>query len=211
MVATLRYSLARVTAPATGAVTLAQARSHLRVSSTADNTDIKRLVKLAVDRVERDSRRALFSQTWDLKLPDFPSSVDWVELPIAPLNTVNISTGIQYVDTDGVTQNYASTQSGAGWELDLNREPGLLRLKYNQSWPAVRCQEDAVTIRFVVGSTSVAKLEATPYGETARHAALLLVDDWYNHRGSQIVGTSASEMPYAYKQLIAALRWGDYH
>ena len=184
------YSL--VTDSTADPVTLAEAKSHLRVTSTGDNDYITDLISVARRQVETDSRRALFTQTWDRWLDCFPND----EIELASPNVASIS-AITYTATTGNT----ATVSTSVYSLDAANLPGYARLQYNQSWPTdVRTINKSVKVRFIAGSTATSAVEVE-----AKHAIKLLVADMYECRGSSI-----GETPDAYWNLIGMLRWGDY-
>ncbi len=60
------------TAPATEPVTTAEAKTHLRVDTSDDDTLIGTLITVARRRVENDSRHQLVTATWDYTLDRFP-------------------------------------------------------------------------------------------------------------------------------------------
>lgn len=56
-------------------------------------------------------------------------------------------TSVSYVDTNGTTQTLASSVYELGQHLGIS----VCRLQYDQTWPNVRAQKDAVTIVYVAG------------------------------------------------------------
>ena len=61
-------SLKLVTAASTYPVTLAEAKLHLRVDSTDEDTLITALITAATEMCEQKTGRAIMQQTWDVTL-----------------------------------------------------------------------------------------------------------------------------------------------
>ena len=122
-------------------VTTAEAKAHLRVTGEANDSKIDGLIDVATEWAETESRRALMPQTWDFTFDCFSSIM---EIPLPPLQSI---TSIKYIDADGAEQTLASS----GYDVDTYSEPGRVSLAYNQSWPTIRTQLNAVTIRAVCG------------------------------------------------------------
>lgn len=138
--------LSRTGAPASQPITLAEAKAHLRLTSTAHDTLIANLISAATELVDGRYgilRRALITQTWQLQLYDFPVCRH-IELPLPPLQSV---TSVQYYDTSNVLQTFANTEYSVG----ATEFVGRIDLNDTASWPGVYDREDAVTITFVAG------------------------------------------------------------
>lgn len=134
-----------ITAPTTEPVTLADAKSHLRVSGTDDDALITALISAARQDAEHRLGRALITQTWELTLDAF---TDTIELPLPVLASV---TSIKYIDATGTE----ITLSSAAYTVDTDSEPGRVYPVYGTSWPGIRSQTNAVRIRYVAGAASV--------------------------------------------------------
>lgn len=137
----IRSSLSVVT-PATGPVVCAaDLRRYVSLADTDDDRLLSDFEKDAVDYVEKYTSRFLLPTTVDLNLDYFPCSI---ELRRPPIQSV---TSITYLDTNGDSQTFSSSR----YVVDTDREPGLITPAYGESWPATRCQIEAVTVRFVCG------------------------------------------------------------
>lgn len=170
--------LTLVTAPASEPLTTAEAKSHLRVDISDDDTLIDAYVKAARQYVEEELGRALITQTWDYTLDEFPSDGSAIQLPKPPLVSV---TSVSYVDTSGVTQ----TLSSSNYIVNTGTLKGEITLAYGASWPATREQAKAVTARFVAGYGA-----ASAVPESIRTAVRLALGDFYDLRSASIVGES---------------------
>lgn len=134
-------SLEIYTEPTSEPLHVDEAKLHLRVDSTADDTLITALIQAAREYCELFQRRAYVVRTYILRLDRFS---DIMELPYAPLVSVDT---VKYIDTAGDTQTLSSTY----YDVDTKLVPGVVRLAYNQSWPTIRSTPDAVTITYNAG------------------------------------------------------------
>ena len=203
-------SLILVTGPTVEPVSTAEAKSHLRVDSSDDDTLIAALVTAARQHLDgRDGwlNRALVTQTWDLHLAAFPDATRGnpaaaIRVPLPPLQSV---TSISYIDAAGATQ----TLAGAGYTVSGVGAlgPGAIEPSYGNSWPATRDVPEAVTVRFVAGYASGESPEdASAVPQPVKQAILLLVGHWYANREAVNVGNIVSELPMAVEALLAPYR-----
>lgn len=184
--------LTLVTAPAAIAVSFEEAVNHLRID------EMEKLVEnlIAVATKHLDGRdgwlgRALVTQTWDLTLDAFP---DCIRVPLPPLQQV---TSITYVDSNGASQTLAAENYTVS-----PREPALIYPAYGTSWPSTRCQRDAVTVRFTAGYGDAASDVPLPI----RHALLLIIGHFYEHREAVMIGAAPMELPLAVDALLYPYR-----
>ncbi|HEY0282981.1 MAG TPA: head-tail connector protein, partial [Rhizomicrobium sp.] len=80
-------SLTLVTPPAAEPVTLAEAKAHLKVDTSADDALITSLIVAARARAEWHSGCAFVTQSWTLWLDAWPRN-GLVEIPLPPLQSV---------------------------------------------------------------------------------------------------------------------------
>jgi uncharacterized phiE125 gp8 family phage protein len=182
-------ALVLVTPPATTPVSLAEAKTHLRVDHSDDDTLITGLINAAVAHLDGKDGilgRALITQVWELKLDEFCPAI---RLPLPPLATVD---AITYVDTDGVTQTLAASEYQV-----TSGEPAKIVPAYGKSWPDTRCEPEAVRVEFTCGYGNAADV---PAGIKA--AILLHVGTLYRDRETVNIGNIINELP-AYDALIA--------
>lgn len=140
----------RTVAPTLMPVTLEEAKSELDIlDDTSQDLKIIRKVMEAADQVERDSRRVLMTQTWQLFMDEFPCGP--IELRKVPVQSV---TFIKYYD--GGTLN---TLSSSVYQTDLVSEPCRILPIYGEIWPSVDCDKlNAVQVEFVAGYTAQASV-----------------------------------------------------
>ena len=171
-------------------LTLAEAKEHLRIvsTSTGDDTDITRMIRVATRQVEHLSGLQLMPATFRLRLDAFPTDV--LDVPLPPLRGI---TSIGYVDPDGTTQQMSSTN----YEVDTDSMPGRVRPIYGQVWPSIRAQMNAVTIVYTNGYAA-----STDVPDAARHAIRFLVSQFYEMREPVNVGNIVNEVPMTVKHLV---------
>ena len=147
--------LALVTPAATEPVSTSEAKAHLRVDTTDEDTLIASYVSAAVKYIETQTG-PLITQTWDYKVNRIWPLVDnyySIYLPFSPVQSV---TSVSYVDIDGNTQ----TLSAGLYQTVLSAPNPYLTKAYNQDWPQIRDIPDAITVRFVAAYTSDAAVPA---------------------------------------------------
>lgn len=189
-------ALSLVTGPAIEPVSLADAKTHLRVEVDDENALIQTLISAARQWVETFTHRALITQTWDLKLDGFLcGSDDAIELPLAPASSV---TSIAYVDSNGDTQTWAS----ANYTTDLPSGPkaqrGRIVPAYSMFYPSTRDVVNAVTVRFVAGYGSTAASVPQPIVAAIK----LMVAHWYAQREPVNIGNLVTPIPMATESLL---------
>lgn len=138
-------SLQLVTQPAVEPVSLEQCKAQLELLESETGHDAKLRLMLAASRrdVERMTRRALITQTWRLRLPEFRQCR--IYLPRPPLQSV---TSVVYEDADSV----ATTLSASLYQTDTQSSPGFIEPAVNQVWPSTETgNRTAVTVTYVAG------------------------------------------------------------
>lgn len=110
--------------------------------NTTGDPELNALIRTVRVAAEGYTRRALVTQTWDLKLDRFPC---WtIHVPKPTLQSV---VSITYVDTDGNTQ----TLDPATYLVDPNSTPARITPVFGGIWPVTLYQNNAVKVRFVAG------------------------------------------------------------
>lgn len=173
------------TAPATEPVTLAEAKSHLRVDVTDDDTLITELIKAARQIVESNTGRSLITQTWRLTLDAFPRNNEAIQLEKPPLVSVQ---SVTYVDTNGTTQTLATSD----YIVDTSHIQGEVALAYDKTWPETRPQRNAVLVNYTAGYGA-----ASAVPEVLKAAIKLRLGDLFANREASIIGTIHTANPAA--------------
>lgn len=168
-------ALKLITAPTALPVTLAEAKLHLRVTHTDEDTLISALIVSAVAGAEHETGRALMAQTWEVTLDAFPAAI---ELTRPPVQSV---TSITYADVAGQQTVLPIAQ----YALDAADEFGFAYVvpAYGGEWPETREEINAVKVRFVSGYAT-----ADDVPSPIKSWILLQVGAMYAHRESEVQG-----------------------
>lgn len=185
----------RVTEPtiAQEPVTLEEVKHQcgLPVSVAHHDDLLQSLTTAARQQVEHDTGLVCYTGSFSYKLTDWGS--DWFPLPgIRPITSATIA----YLDSDGTSQALATTV----YAVETDAVQPFIRLKYGQSWPAIRGDMNGITITFVAGYATVLAIP-----RRVKQAVLLLVNHWYENRGVLSVGTISPELGMSYNALIEGL------
>lgn len=171
-----------VTPPASEPVTLDEAKDHLHVDGTDEDTYITTLITVARQQAERVEGRVYITQTWALTLDEFPDG-DWITLPVCPLLTVE---EVTYLDADGTEQTWASSN----YVVDTKSTPGRLALAPDKEWPTTQSgRVNAVTITMSAGYGA-----ASAVPKTAKQAVLLLIGHWFANREPVLIGSISKRL-----------------
>lgn len=180
--------LKRTVEPTDLFITLQEAKDHLRVEVTDDDSYISELIILARDHIETFVRRSLVTQTWEYALNEFPSGK--IKLPMSPVQSV---TDIKYIDAEGIEQTWANTE----YDVFMNEMPGFVKLGFDKTYPTIRNTQDAIKITYVTGYS---RRELIP--RAIIHAGLLLIGHFYERREQTQVGGTIVEIPYGIETLL---------
>jgi len=181
--------LSLTTPPATEPISLSDAKAHLKIDTTDDDTLITAMIAAARARAEWHTGRALISQGWTLHLDGWPAN-RIVEIPLPPLQSVTSVT--LYARDDSATVLDASR-----YVVDTASAPGRLALKPDTAPPANLRTVNAIAIAFTAG-----------YGDAAsnvppllKEAILELLAFLYENRGE-----APAELPLDCLALLAPYR-----
>ena len=150
------------------AVSVSDIKSHLRIDDDEEDTLIGDYGASAERAVEAELAIAILAQTLVLRLDRFPA---WrIRLPRPPLTSV---TSITYIDTDGNSQTWASSN----YTVNTFTTPGEIVLAFGKSWPVTRSIPNAVVVTYVAGYADVDALPAM-----IKSAVLLTAGEIFENR-----------------------------
>lgn len=172
-------------------VTLATAKVHMRVSSSAEDVLISSYIRAAREFCETYCHRSFVASQWTLSLSEFPPG--HLSLPMGPVTNV---TDFYYHDDAGTRLNVE------GCHTDLNGRIGFLG-RPDQGWPTVTNRPGRVIVNFTAGPADV--IADNPAALTA--AMLLLIEHFYANRSATASGGS-SPVPYGVDSLLGGLKIG---
>lgn len=181
------------TCPSGGPVTVAEAKTFLRVDTAADDDLIERLLEAATAWAETFTGRKFLTAACTRKGDAFDAAV--IHLPWAPLVAV---AAITYVDCAGTVQPLADTE----YLVDTQAEPGRITPAWGKTWPVPRSQPNAVVITYTAGYGTADQVPSA-----IKSAILFIVAAWYADR-------EAGDVPMGAKNLLGPYRvfgayWGN--
>ena len=167
-------ALKLITSASALAVSLVEAKAHLRVDTSDDDTLITAMITAATEAAEQATGRAIMPQTLELAQDEFTYAMVLTRVPVASI------TSIKYIDLDGAEQ----TLSGAAYTIDNADDfgPACVAPVYDTEWPDTRDQINAVKVRYVAGYANAA---AVP--ESIKAWIKLQVGAMYENRESEVV------------------------
>lgn len=182
-------TIRRVTAPSTTPVSLTEAKLHLRVDDTAEDTLITSLIEAAVSHFdgEGDLGRAMITQGW---AQWFNQSPGYVRLQMGTFISI---TSVEYYDRDNVLQ----TADIADFETWLDGDFVTMKPKLDKAWPGAYARPDAIKVTYQAGYGGA----PADVPQSIRHAILMTVAHWYEHRMA-VDDARMAEVPLAVNALI---------
>ncbi len=169
-------------------VTLTEAKSHLKVDTSADDTYIESIIKAATQLSEEYTNRFFINTVIDQTCSSF------AELQTLFKSKVNDVQYVKYYDSNESLQTLADTE----YDKMLSYEPAQIQLADGKSFPAITKRNDAVICRYTVGYGSA----ASDVPEIIKQAILLTIGNFYQNRNSVVVGRIATELPQNVKWLL---------
>lgn len=201
------YSLTTTVPPASEPVGLALAKRHLGIDHDDDDVWLYKAIRAARRETERYTGLRWITQTLQLKLADWPDSLDaddpdyeadgFIRIPVQPVQSVE---SVKYLDDDKDEQEI---DVGDLDDTSLDSNPPVLGP--GDPWPTVGDWRLPVRVEFVVGFGD----SADDVPEDAVFAMLLCIANWFENRADQNV-LIAKGIPPAAKALLD-LQWtGSY-
>ena len=176
-----------ITPASTYPVSLTEAKSHLKVDTTADDTYIESIIKAATQLSEEYTNRFFI----DTVIEQYASS--FAELETLFKSKVSVISFVKYYDSNNTLQTLSDTI----YDAQVRYEPAQIQLADGQSYPAFTKRNDAVEVKYTVGYGA-----ASDVPEIIKQAILLTIGNFYANRESVIVGRMVSELPQNSKWLL---------
>ncbi len=202
--------LSVTTAPSTTPITLAEAKSFLRIDTSDDDTLINTLIGAARNFAEEYTGRTLINTTYKLSLDGFVEDdipikeglyqapymnfyKRYIPLPRPPLVSV---THVKTFTDDDTESTFASSK----YYVDTQRNPGRVVLRDGETWATSLRVANAVEITYIggYGSATSDVPQAIKVG-MREHITYL-----YEHRGE--VEPNLANFPIIAKQLYQPYR-----
>jgi uncharacterized phiE125 gp8 family phage protein len=179
--------------PAAEPLTLAEAKTFLRVVHDDDDELIGVLISAARSQVEAATRRALMTQTWRLSRDAWPIDGRLAVTPV-PLRAI---LAVRVFRADGAAHDIAA----AAFAADAAAAPAVLAFAPG-ALPAPGRRVGGIELDIEVGYGEA----AADVPEPLRQALRMLVAHWYENRGLAAIGQQVALLPAAVSALIAPYR-----
>ena len=163
----------RLTEPTVEPLTLTEAKAHLRVDGTDDDTLITALIGAARSAAESYCNRSFAQASFAIFLDAMPEYGN----PIEILPDVSLVTAFTYADSSAVTQSVSSSD----YVLDVDRRQ--LYPVATDPWP----YGTRVTIEVTAGPDTTASQQILP-DKAVLAAMKLILGDLYENREGQVLG-----------------------
>lgn len=186
-----------ITAPTEELISLEDAKKHLRVTSSDEDSIITSIIKVAREVAENFTRRALASQTLEYIIDKFPEKV--ITLPMPPVESI---TSIKYKNSSGVETTWDSSKY-----IFLDSEPAKIVPAYGEIFPSFTPYPiGAVRIRYVTGYKAEGDANII-IPEAIKQALFLLIGHYFENREillerghiPKTIPFSAEALLYSYK------------
>jgi uncharacterized phiE125 gp8 family phage protein len=175
-------------------VSVAEAKAHMRIDGTAEDILIGSLIVTSRLHVEAGIGLALVTQSWSWFLDAWPRS-HILKLPLRPVQSIG---AVRLYDESGAV----TTAAADTYFLDGTAAPARLVRQGARAWPKPARVANGIEIAFTAGFGNA----AADVPEPIRHAILLLVAHWHEHRSPLEVGPLAQPPPDMVEQLLKPYR-----
>lgn len=225
----MRYrSLVKATEPSVYPVTLAEAKAHLRIDTTDDDSLITSLLASATRWAEDYCDRTFVHTQYTMRLDSFYGAIGSpvqfglkadgnnidgrqsivpnldIELPRPPMVTATTATAVTITYTP-VAGAATTTLDAAEYRVDRNATPGVCRPLYGKTWPSHLVDQNSTTVTWWAGYSSDGSRVPAP----VKSAILMIVSHlWSNRDAAQ--ESALNEVPFGVKAMLDTLRWGSY-
>lgn len=177
------------TEPSGEPISLAEAKTHLRVDHDEENGMIQILIQAAREIAEKTTNRSLITQTRTIKLDYFPRCGEF-KIPYGPISSDPDDFVITYYDENEVLQTLDSDDY---W---LDTTSGIPRVRIKNSWPSTFDMPNAVIIEYVAGYGT-----SSDVPKRIKQAMYLILGHLYENK-EQVMDTQMYELPFGADVLL---------
>lgn len=181
--------------PSVEPLTLTEAKAHLRVDFTDDDTYIDTIIKSARKVCEKYCNIVFITQTWRQNENNFGAYID---LSVSPVQSV---TTIKYYDTAEVQQTLAT----ANYQVDTLSDTGAIYEGVTLGFPSISSNTiNPIEVIYVCGYGL-----AVSVPEDIKAAILLMISHLYENREPVNIGLGYGQqipMPKAVRDILTPYR-----
>jgi len=182
-----------MSAPAIEPVTVSEAKEHLRVDGTVEDVLISSLIVTSRLHIEAALGLALITQSWKLVLDAWPTE-GVLRMPLRPVKTVS---AVRVFAADGTSEVVDPVR----YFVDTVGEPPRV-IGNAGGIPVPGRPLNGIEVDFDAGYGSAVSDVPSPI----RHAVLLLVAHWFEHRDPIEIGSSSVTIPASVSHLMEPYR-----
>lgn len=184
--------------PATFPITTAEAKAHLRVDFSDEDTYIDTLIESATKECETYCNRVFITQTWRQNNTYFTNPIRLKVNPVVSL------TSLKYYDTNDTQQTL--TDTSVNFQKDFNSDEAAIYEGTTNAFPSLSSNViNPIEIITVCGYGA-----ASDVPQPIKHAIKILVSHWYENRETVNVPIASMgtviPMPKAVQHLLAPYR-----
>lgn len=176
------------TAPTELTVTLIEAKAHLNILSTDDDTLIEFLIGVATEQAEEITNRQLMRATYEMTMEILPERF---ELKKPPLGAVE---KIEYIP-DG-SSSY-SLLDPSFYVVDSTVDPAVVVKHRDMIYPAISWMPNAVRVTYSAGYADTASVP-----KSIKQWILIRIATLYEHREEIVVGMSVTPIQNDYNDYL---------
>ena len=169
-----------VTPASTYPVSLTEAKAHLKVDISTDDTLITNLIIASTQLSEEYTNRFFINTVINQTCTTF---LDLKQLYKSKVVSV---THVKYYDSDNTLQTLASSN----YVVNNQFEPAQINLVVDGSFPDIADRIDAIECKYTVGYGAA----ASDVPNAIKQAILLTIGNWYANRESVITGRTSTEL-----------------
>lgn len=180
--------------PAVEPVSLAEAKSHLRLEAGNEDPLIASLIVTSRLHIETVLGLCLITQGWSWLLDAWPD-LAVLRLPMRPVQAIG---AVRITAEDGSISSLAPDS----YLLDGFGAPARLVRRRGRVWPMPGRNANGIEIAFTAGFGA----QPSSVPEDIRHALLLLIAHWYANREPMELGSPAVAIPDDISRLLKPYR-----
>tara|TARA_R100001509_G_scaffold140040_2_gene94712 strand:- start:6372 stop:6956 length:585 start_codon:yes stop_codon:yes gene_type:complete len=170
-------------------VSLSEAKDHLRVSNSADDTLITNLILAATQAAQNYTNRFFINHSVRMDCDTWEETLYFYKSPVFS------STTIEYYGTSATIYD---VWDSSNYIVDKVHEPARLLLQADKSYPDLADRKAAIKITYVSGYGTA----STDVPQAIKQAVLLMIGNFYENRQEVVVGRIATEMPKSAQYLL---------
>jgi len=181
-------------------VSVAEAKTHLRVSTNTDDSYIESLIATAQQEFELYCNISIMQKTFYQYCDTWCDTKQLYHSPVANSNTLSV-TAITYYNLN----NVITTWNATNYLVDGASTPARVSLNLDKDYPDIADRKNAIIIQY---SSGFKLPSSVPQG--IKQGVLILVGQWYENRQEAVVGRSVGSIPMTARYIMDRYRIRDF-